>query len=197
MGDAQVTKLTHQQLIRLKRKNQLIDAKEDEDREQRKFVIEWILERVPEKIQRRVMDLHATIFRDLEIHKVHAIFVEAYSFSMKLSESDKPIVIEQRRAKYRCEYVTRVEQIRPKVNEHDVIASMAKALGQPEITFDNLLTDTIMSVRGQQLEEAVNAIRTQERQLKQLESKNASQELIAFQRLLMPSTVNELIEFFE
>ena len=197
VGDAQVTKLTHQQLIRLKRENQLIDAKEDEDREQRKFVIEWILQRVPEKIQRRVMDLHPTIFRDLEIHKVHAIFVEAYSFSMKLSESDKPIVIEQRRAKYRCEYVTRVEQIRPKVNEHDVIASMAKALGQPEITFDNLLTDTILSVRGQQLEEAVNAIRTQDKQLKQLQAKNAAQELIAFQRLLMPSNVNELIEFFE
>ena len=106
-------------------------------------------------------------------------------------------MIEQRRAKYRCEYVTRVTQIRPKVNEHAVIASMAKALNQPDITFDNVLTDTIMSVRGQQLEEAVNAIRTQERQLKQLESKNASQELIAFQRLLMPSTVNELIEFFE
>ena len=197
VGEGQVTKLTHQQLITLKRDNQLIDVKEDEDREQRKFVIEWILQRVPEKIQRRVMDLHPTIFRDLEIHKVHAIFVEAYSFSMKLSESDKPIVIEQRRAKYRCEYVTRVEQIRPKVNEHDVIASMAKALGQPEITFDNLLTDTIMSVRGQQLEEAVNAIRTQERQLQQLESKKAAQEMIAFQRLLMPSNVNELIEFFE
>ena len=197
VGDAQVTRLTHQQLIKLKRDNQLIDAKEDEDREQRKSVIEWILERVPEKIQRRVMDLHATIFRDLEIHKVHAIFVESYCFSMKLSDSDKPIVIEQRRAKYRCEYVTRVEPIRPKVNEHDVIASMAKALGQPEITFDNLLTDTIMSVRGQQLEEAVNAIRTQERQLQQLESKKAAQEMIAFQRLLMPSNVNELIEFFE
>ena len=54
-----------------------------------------------------------------------------------------------------------------------------------------------MSVRGQQLEEAVNAIRTQERQLKQLEAKNASQELIAFQRLLMPQNVNDLIEFFE
>ena len=40
VGDAQVTKLTHQQLITLKRENQLIDAKEDEDREQRKFVIE-------------------------------------------------------------------------------------------------------------------------------------------------------------
>jgi hypothetical protein len=87
VGDAQVTRLTHQQLIKLKRDNQLIDAKEDEDREKRKFVIEWILERVPEKIQRRVMDLHASTFRDLEIHKVHAIFVEAYSFSMKLSES--------------------------------------------------------------------------------------------------------------
>ena len=197
VGDAQVTKLTHQQLIKLKRDNQLIDAKEDEDREQRKFVIEWILERVPEKIQRRVMDLHASVFRDHEIHKVHAIFVEAYSFFMKLSESDKAIVIEQRRAKYRCEYVTRVEQIRPKVNEHDVIASMAKALNQPDITFDNLLTDTILSVRGQQLEEAVNAIRTQDKQLKQLQAKNAAPELIAFQRLLMPSNVNELIEFFE
>ena len=106
-------------------------------------------------------------------------------------------MIEQQRAKYRCEYVTRVEQIRPKVNEHAVIASMAKALNQPAITFDNTLTDTIMSVLGQQLEEAVNAIRTQERQLQQLESKNASQDLIAFQRLLMPSTTNELIEFFE
>ena len=56
MGDAQVTRLTHQQLIKLKRDNQLIDAKEDEDREQRKFIIEWILERVPEKIQLRVME---------------------------------------------------------------------------------------------------------------------------------------------
>ena len=56
------------------------------------------------------MDLHASVFRELELHKVHAIFVEAYSFSMKLSESDKSIVIEQRRAKYRCEYVTRVTQ---------------------------------------------------------------------------------------
>jgi len=197
VGESQATKLTHQQLIKLKRDNQLIDAKEDEDREQRKFVIEWILEKVPEKIQRRVMDLHASVFRDLEIHKVHSIFVEAYSFFMKLSESDKSIVIEQRRAKYRCEYVTRVEQIRHKVNEHSVIASMAKALNQPEITFDNLLTDTILSVRGQQLEEAVNVIRTQDKQLKQLEAKNAAQELIAFQRLLMPSNVNELIEFFE
>ena len=32
VGEVQSTKLTHQQLIKLKRDNQLIDAKEDEDR---------------------------------------------------------------------------------------------------------------------------------------------------------------------
>ena len=197
VGDTQVSRLTHQQLIKLKRENQIIDAKEDEDREQRKFVIEWILERVPEKIQSRVMDLHASVFRNFELHKVHAIFVEAYSFMMKLSDSDKAVLIERRRAQFRSEYVTTVDQMRPKANEHAVIASMAKALQQPDVTYEHALTDIMMSVRGQQLEEAVNAIRTQEKQIKQLEAKNAPQNLIDFQKILMPSSINDLIEFFE
>ena len=197
VGDAQVTRLTHQQLIKLKRDNQMIDAKEDEDREQRKFVIEWILERVPEKIQSRVMDLHASVFRNFELYKVHAIFVEAYSFMMKLSDSDKAVLIERRRAQFRSEYVTTVDQMRPKANEHAVIVSMAKALQQPDVTYEHALTDIMMSVRGQQLEEAVNALRTREKQIKQLEAKNAPQDMINFQKILMPSSINELIEFFE